>query len=314
MRRIVSSSGYKEMLKLSAAASKKLFVVLFTDPSSCQPCEAFAPFFESIADRFSSRGVVFYSVDGEAAPAVFQLCGVRAIPVARLISGGASVGKVEGADPEQLQALIARHLASAPAPAPLPALTDGAAGAGGGGGGSHIPTHTGAATKSAYHYNYARPEVKVFDDGSRGGEEEEEEPAEEEFWAALEEVCAEMGLSLEQMRDLLRNSADFPSAEMVDRVLAKTGGKSAVKARGVLGKQRAKVLADVEEAIRGQARARAAAEAAQMRKVQAASRALTRCPMNFEWQKVEGGYRCLGGSHFCTDEQISQFYSVDVSA
>lgn len=47
-------------------------------------------------------------------------------------------------------------------------------------------------------------------------------------------------------------------------------------------------------------RKKTAAEQAKLDK----AKNIGKCPMDFEWIKVEGGFRCAGGSHFVTDAEV----------
>jgi hypothetical protein len=47
-------------------------------------------------------------------------------------------------------------------------------------------------------------------------------------------------------------------------------------------------------------RKKTAAEQAKLDK----AKKIGRCPMDFEWIKIEGGFRCAGGTHFVTDAEI----------
>ena len=42
------------------------------------------------------------------------------------------------------------------------------------------------------------------------------------------------------------------------------------------------------------------------KKAQEKIRHLGRCPMDYEWIREEGGWRCAGGSHFLTDAELDQ--------
>jgi hypothetical protein len=71
----------------------------------------------------------------------------------------------------------------------------------------------------------------------------------------------------------------------------------------VLQQQRGAVLEKIKISIKAAEKAKSEEEA----KIQFKIKQLGRCPMGFEWLKEGGGWRCAGGSHFCSDQEIEAF-------
>ena len=47
-------------------------------------------------------------------------------------------------------------------------------------------------------------------------------------------------------------------------------------------------------------------KSAEEKRKQEKLRKIGKCCMGFDWLRIEGGYKCAGGTHFCTDEEIEQ--------
>ena len=60
-----------------------------------------------------------------------------------------------------------------------------------------------------------------------------------------------------------------------------------------------------QELLREQERQRQKVEEDQRRQV--ALKRIGLCEAGYVWNKVSGGYRCAGGSHFCSDSEIERY-------
>lgn len=144
--------------------------------------------------------------------------------------------------------------------------------------------------------NYKHVENEISGEAS-GGEPGESDT---DFWTSLEEACKELGYDLTRMEEIF-SSRNFPE-ELLNLVRQKTK-KSSEAIRGMLEPQCERLLQNVRTLLRQQAEEQSREEHLKQEKI----RKLGRCPMDFEWIKVEGGYRCAGGTHFCTDNEIAAF-------
>lgn len=92
--------------------SKKLVVIDFT-ASWCGPCRFIAPFLAELAKKLPN--VIFLKVDVDELKTVAQDWAVEAMPTFMFLKEGNIVDKVVGANKEELQQKIAKHLATASA-------------------------------------------------------------------------------------------------------------------------------------------------------------------------------------------------------
>ena len=116
--------------------------------------------------------------------------------------------------------------------------------------------------------------------------------------AALEEACAELGYSLDRIEEIL-TGGKYPS-ELLALVSSKSGCADLAVLVDILDSQKAVFLAKVIEIKRKMAAGQAAAD----KKTQEKIRQIGKCPMNFDWLKIPGGYQCSGGTHFVSDAEL----------
>ena len=153
--------------------------------------------------------------------------------------------------------------------------------------------------------------AKTYDaDDAPSSDESDDEVGEDAIWAALEEACAKLGYTLQAMKDMLEDDGKFPPSDIFDLVMSQTGAKNPSKVRNMLRSQRTKVLEKVINALKNLPKPDSQTDAE--KKTQEAIKRIGKCCLGYEWIKEQGGYRCAGGSHFCTDDEIEQASIMDL--
>jgi SpoVK/Ycf46/Vps4 family AAA+-type ATPase len=184
-------------------------------------------------------------------------------------------------------------LFSAPPPPP-------AAGAGAGAGGRMAapPRAEKAPPQAKLKYKT----LELDPDLQEGGEGDDGIPG---LIGLLEEACAEKGYTDPTAIERFLSTGNIPK-DVVELVWEKNGGKESKhtpgQVRTSLVKQSGPFLQKIKQLLKQMAEVKSAEEKRKQEKL----KKIGKCCMGFEWIRIEGGYKCAGGTHFCTDEEIEQ--------
>jgi hypothetical protein len=298
VRKIYNKGSYKELLK-RAERDRKIVVVNFASVAACPHSTRFTPIFEEIAEE--NKDIMFAVVDSNTAEDVFSLERVSSVPCTLLFLKGARQAEVKGVDANGLRTAIMslkHQLTKLGMNTPPPLAASGQPG---------LPPR---GPNIAYGGTQAMakvekpPVISIRPGDDTGDGDNDDGPGDEsDFWAALEYACAELGWSLDKVKMMLEDEANFPPPEIMAIIQRKTGAKNPLKVKSMLQQQRGAVLEKIKISIKAAEKVKSEEE----KKIQTKLKMLGRCPMGFEWLREGCGWRCAGGSHYCTDQELSEF-------
>ena len=156
----------------------------------------------------------------------------------------------------------------------------------------------GAETCQTNPKHKVKHKIRRIDNHDEDAEDEAPEP---DVWAALEQACQELGYDIEYIAQFLEDG-EYPQ-ELLDKIVSITACNDVGKIRSMLDKQKGAFQKRLELLIEHRRKEKSEEEARCQQKLQK----MGRCPMDFEWLKEEGGWRCAGGSHYVSDADVSQF-------
>ena len=263
-----------------------LLVIDFS-ASWCPPSREMKPKFDSLSRQ--NTKIKFGIVDSDKAPDVFKKFGVESMPTIKFFLDGEVVATVRGFNEAEVRknlndlGRLAERKKINALPPPANAPNDVRGGDGGGGGGVGRPVLK----------EKRRENINQNINAPGGG------PADRDLMAALEEACGELGYSLEDIEAFLTSGA-YPE-ELVNLLMTKTGITDKAELVEKLRPQKGPFLEKIKAAIVEKKRKKSEEEIAKQQKL----KKIGKCPMNFDWIKHPGGYRCAGGSHWVSDAQMN---------
>ena len=120
---------------------------------------------------------------------------------------------------------------------------------------------------------------------------------------ALEKAIKALGWDLAESRRKLSDESGFPPVEVMSEVKRELCGRfNEGRVKKKLSSQREAVLQKIDQLLEYERQLQDEKE----KERQAAIKRLGKCPMNFAWLPVLGGYRCAGGSHYLSSAEVDR--------
>ena len=305
VRKIVNDMGLKDAMARAKKEAKPF--ILYFHSSSCSHCSALEPEFMDLADE-CGEDVVFGICDDESGDTVFRSQKVDSVPRTRIYVNGTMSEEIRGANLDRVRDGVGKALSAVAF----------------GGVGSAVPNKQKEAEQQKLNRDYmqekmksatmsfleqpkqkVKENVKIFD-ASDSDTEKDEDVSDEDIQAALEEAFNKLGYTLDQIKDALESSS-FPPDDVVKLILEQflSSGRRVPRGKidAALNKQKDPLLSKIKQLIKERSRLKTETEI----KVQEALKHIGKCCMGFDWLKINDGYQCAGGSHFCSDAEIDQW-------
>ena len=168
-----------------------------------------------------------------------------------------------------------------------------------GAGGGYVVDGAGADAETCHANPKHKVKHRIRRVDNRKAEDDDEAP-EPDVWAALEQACQELRYDIEYIAQFLQEG-EYPQ-ELLDKIVSITGCNDLGKMRRMLDKQKGVWQKRIKLLIEQRKKEKSEEEA----RCQQALARMGRCPMDFEWIKEDGGWRCAGGSHYVSDADICQ--------
>jgi SpoVK/Ycf46/Vps4 family AAA+-type ATPase/DNA-binding transcriptional MerR regulator len=287
VKKISSLFAFEDLI-----SNRHQVVVVYFSQSWCPPCQVFKPRYGALADQVTD--VRFAIVTSGTLCAQLD---VHAFPTLRVYVRAEQFGEeIVGGNEEALRTRITRAKQQLQAlPLGSPSLGPITAGPG-------LSPGLAPALARARAPVKTKVKVRVQEKKQVRRQGEGDDVDGDAVWAALEQACKKLGLSLEEIVAVLENEGDFPPAAILNEVISMTGCTDRVKLTGLLLRQRVQVLQRFKQVLAEANKIKTEQE----RKLQAHLNAVGQCCMGFDWLKEPGGWRCAGGSHFMDEDSVAQ--------
>ena len=271
---------------LRSAESSNAVVVADFYATWCPPCARAAPKFAQWSEELD--GCVFIKIDVDGAVDIARSEQISSMPTFKLYKAGAPVQTIQGFDEGQEAQVLAAIHEHARAPTRTKTRTG--------------PQPPSAAVPDGPRLPPPPPEQRVRQrqaeaSAKSGGGDGDETPS-------LERALGSAGFDVQTTVEILsKPDEDDAFKGLVESEVMITGWESG-PCKGALKAQCSKLLPRFEELAAQLQKKRSAKEQKEYDKAQEILKQIGKCCAGFEWLKEGSGWRCAGGSHTVSGEEM----------